>query len=49
MNTNEPKPITQAQLDKAMADHADSIDDAKVTRADGTIDGAKLIDEMFGR
>ena len=41
--------LTQAQLDKAMSDHAGTIDDAKVTRADGTIDGSKLIDEMFGR
>ena len=40
--------VTQSQLDKALADHAPSIDDAKVTRADGTIDGSKLIDEMFG-
>ena len=41
--------LSQAQLDKAMADHADSIDDSKIRRADGTIDGSKLIDEMFGR
>ena len=46
--TPDPKrPITQSQLDKAMADHAPNIDDAKVTRADGTIDGAKLLAEMF--
>ena len=40
--------VTQKELDKVMSDHASSIDDAKVARADGTIDGAKLIEEMFG-
>ena len=40
--------VSQAQLDRVMSDHADTIDDDKVMRADGTIDGAKLIEEMFG-
>ena len=41
--------ISQEQMDRLMVDAADSIPDEKVTRADGTIDGAKLIEEMFGK
>ncbi len=47
---DKPKPgITQEELGRVIEGFAPSIDDAKVTRADGTIDGSKLIDEMFGR
>ena len=43
------KYITQSELDRMMAAKADEISDDKVRRADGTISGAKLIEEMFGK
>lgn len=45
---NPSDEISLKDLDRVMKEAAKDIPDEKVTRADGTIDGAKLIEEMFG-